>query len=94
MTVSPVSVQICAICSRRSWLPGFGDAAMTYAIAGMRVLARARSASAVADLGGQLDRADYVHEQHGAQEPVRTSQWRPGSRSRRVSRIRLLAPMS
>ena len=26
--------------------------------------------------------------------PVRTSQWQPGSRSRRVSRIRLLAPMS
>lgn len=38
MTVSPVSVQICPICTRRSWLPRFGDEAMTYASAGMRVL--------------------------------------------------------
>jgi len=38
MTVSPVSVQICAICARRSWLPGFGDTAMTQASALMHVL--------------------------------------------------------
>ena len=37
MTVSPVSVQICAICARWSWLPGFGDTAMTQASAIMHV---------------------------------------------------------
>ena len=29
---------------------------------------------AVADLGGQLGRPGHVHEQHGAQEPVRAGQ--------------------
>jgi hypothetical protein len=38
MTASPVSVQTCAICARRSWLPGFGDAAMAHASAIVRVL--------------------------------------------------------
>jgi hypothetical protein len=38
MTASPVSVQICAICAQRSWLPRFGDAAMADASAIVRVL--------------------------------------------------------
>jgi hypothetical protein len=38
MTASPASVQTCAICARRSWLPGFGDAARAHASAIARVL--------------------------------------------------------
>jgi hypothetical protein len=39
MSASPVSVQICVICARRSWLPGIGGAAMSHASAIVRALA-------------------------------------------------------